>query len=62
MAEKYRREGRSATLSHEALLVALVTAAPEVAARLKREAEVRTSLRCNCHHKPSLLLFPDPRS
>jgi hypothetical protein len=40
VAEKYRREGRSATLSHEALLVALVTAAPQVAARLQREAEV----------------------
>ncbi len=40
MADKYRREGRSATLSHDALLVALVTAAPEVAARLRREAQV----------------------
>lgn len=41
VADKYRREGRSATLSHDALLVALVTAAPEVAARLAREAAVR---------------------
>ena len=33
MADKYRAEGRSATLSHDALLVALVRAAPAVAAR-----------------------------
>jgi hypothetical protein len=41
VANKYRREGRSATLSHDALLVALVTAAPEVAQRLPSESEVR---------------------
>ena len=33
VADKYRAEGRSATLSHDALLVALVRAAPAVAAR-----------------------------
>ncbi len=33
VADKYRAEGRSATLSHDALLVALVRAAPGVAAR-----------------------------
>lgn len=41
VADKYRREGRSATLSHDALLIALVGAAPDVSERLKREAEVR---------------------
>ena len=40
VANKYRREGRSATLSHDALLIALVTAAPDVQKRLKREAKV----------------------
>ena len=40
MANKYRREGRSATLSHDALLIALVTAAPDVQRRLQREAKV----------------------
>jgi len=40
VADKYRREGRSATLSHDALLIALVTAAPDVSARLEREAKV----------------------
>lgn len=40
VAKKYRREGRSATLSHDALLIALVTAAPDVQARLQREAKV----------------------
>ncbi|BDA42391.1 probable lysine-specific demethylase JMJ703 at N-terminal half [Coccomyxa sp. Obi] len=39
VADKYRREGRSATLSHDALLIALVGAAPDVSERLKREAE-----------------------
>ena len=34
VADKYRAEGRSATLSHDALLVALVRAAPAVAARV----------------------------
>ena len=46
VADKYRREGRSATLSHDALLIALVGAAPDVSERLKREAEVR------CTHAP----------
>lgn len=40
VANKYRREGRSATLSHDALLIALVTAAPEVQKRLERDAKV----------------------
>lgn len=40
VANKYRREGRSATLSHDALLIALVTAAPDVRKRLEREAKV----------------------
>lgn len=40
VANKYRREGRSATLSHDALLIALVTAAPDVQKRLEREAKV----------------------
>ena len=40
VANKYRREGRSATLSHDALLIALVTAAPDVQKRLQREAKV----------------------
>ena len=42
VANKYRREGRSATLSHDALLIALVTAAPDVQRRLQREAKVGT--------------------
>lgn len=46
VADKYRREGRSATLSHDALLIALVAAAPDVSARLKREAQVRACFRC----------------
>ena len=41
VANKYRREGRSATLSHDALLIALVTAAPDVRKRLERAAKVR---------------------
>ena len=41
VANKYRREGRSATLSHDALLIALVTAAPDVQKRLERTAKVR---------------------
>ena len=45
VADKYRREGRSATLSHDALLIALVAAAPDVSARLKREAQVRACFR-----------------
>ena len=52
VADKYRREGRSATLSHDALLIALVGAAPDVSERLKREAEVRAlvcSLVCLAH-------------
>lgn len=52
VANKYRREGRSATLSHDALLVALVTAAPDVQKRLLAEAQVcckarRKFLPCN---------------
>ena len=46
VANKYRREGRSATLSHDALLIALVTAAPDVQRRLQREAKVGTPADC----------------
>jgi len=41
VADKYRAEGRSATLSHDALLVALVRAAPAVAARAAGRAVKR---------------------
>ena len=47
VANKYRREGRSATLSHDALLIALVTAAPDVQRRLQREAKVGTPPDCH---------------
>ena len=58
VANKYRREGRSATLSHDALLIALVTAAPDVQKRLERDAKVsfhRSLLSLQC---PSLCTGP----
>lgn len=50
VANKYRREGRSATLSHDALLIALVTAAPDVQKRLERDAKVNLTNMQPCTH------------
>lgn len=45
IVEKYRREGRPATLSMDALLISLVRAAPDVQKREeRRKAEVRYML------------------
>ena len=50
VADKYRKEGRSATMSHDSLLTALVTAAPAVAARSRRQARVQHcfTVVCTC--------------
>ncbi len=63
VADKYRREGRSATLSHDALLIALVAAAPDVSARLMREAQA-SALPVTLKHtpgKPKLVVPQDKR-